>query len=249
MARLKSTPAYAGLSANNQKVLLDRSVAFGPLAPWSAIALSCLSFGFDKNFEIPVSNSNFTTFLFTGFKMDAVTLTAVAVAIAAQLYISPIPEVSTIKVLLTYFSANTVLFLCLFATASQILGSISRLTFLNVIFLSTATTLTLIRRLYFSPLSSFPGPKLAALSNLYKANIYRTGTGGKALLELHEKYNSDIVRVGPNEVSIRSVDAVDKIFKGKYPRGTFYEVGAINGAYNLNTQRNYEVHTPWRRIW
>lgn len=45
------------------------------------------------------------------------------------------------------------------------------------------------------------------------------------------------------------MDAVEKIYRGKYPRGTFYEVGAINGAYNLNTQRNYEVHTPWRRIW
>ena len=187
--------------------------------------------------------------LLSASRMDMATATAVAVAIAAQIYISPIPEISTTKVLITYFSANTVLFLYLLTTTFLLLSSIFRVTILNSIFLSTATTLTLIRRLYFSPLSSFPGPKLAALSNFYKANIYRTGRGAKFLVELHEKYNSDIVRIGPNELSIRNVDAVDKIYKGKYPRGTFYEVGAINGAYNLNTQRNYDVHTPWRRIW
>ena len=181
--------------------------------------------------------------------MDAATATAVAVAIAAQLYISPIPEVSTIKVLASYFFANTALLIYLLTSTSQITSSLSRLTTLNIIFLFTTTTLTLTRRLYFSPLSSFPGPKLASLSNFYKANAYRTGRGAKVLLEIHEKYNSDIVRVGPNELSIRNVDEVEKIYRGKYPRGTFYEVGAINGAYNLNTQRNYEVHTPWRRIW
>jgi hypothetical protein len=181
--------------------------------------------------------------------MDVAMATAVAVAIAAQLYISPIPEISTIKVLNTYFFANAIILTSILLSTPKIISSLSRLIILNAIFLLTFTTLTLIRRLYFSPLSSFPGPKLAALSNLYKANAYRTGRGAKVLLELHEKYNSDIVRVGPNELSIRNVDAVEKIYKGKYPRGTFYEVGAINGAYNLNTQRNYEIHTPWRRIW
>jgi len=176
--------------------------------------------------------------------MDVAMATAVAVAIAAQLYISPIPEISTIKVLNTYFFANAIILSSILFSTSKIITSLSRLITLNTIFLLTFTTLTLIRRLYFSPLSSFPGPKLAALSNLYKANAYRTGRGAKVLLD-----NSDIVRVGPNELSIRNVDAVEKIYKGKYPRGTFYEVGAINGAYNLNTQRNYEIHTPWRRIW
>lgn len=181
-------------------------------------------------------------------EMDASTVMAIAIAIGAQLYISPIPEVSTIKVLVTYLSANAAVLSFLIST-SNIIYSILRFITLNLIFLLTATILTLIRRLYFSPLSSFSGPRLAALSNLYKANIYRTGRGAKVLLELHEEYSSDIVRIGPNELSIRNVDAVEKIYRGKYPRGTFYEVGAINGAYNLNTQRNYEIHTPWKRIW
>jgi len=157
-------------------------------------------------------------FVLNDIRMDVASATAAAVAIAAQVYISPIPEISTTEVLNTYFSANTILLLYLLSTTSQLVSSISRVTILNLIFLSTAITITLIRRLYFSPLSSFPGPKLAALSNLYKANIYRKGRGAKFLLELHEKYNSDIVRVGPNELSIRNVDAVDKIYKGKYPR-------------------------------
>jgi hypothetical protein len=222
--------------------------------PGRPFQLGCpLLFFFDKKRQksqlfLLGSNLKFD-FILNALEMDAATATAVAIAVAAQLYISPIPEVSTIKVLLTYFSVNTALLLYFLTSTSQIAYSLLRLTFLNFIFLSTAITLTLIRRLYFSPLSSFPGPKLAALSNFYKANAYRTGRGAKVLLKLHEKYNSDIVRVGPNELSIRNVDAVEKIYKGKYPRGSFYEVGAINGAYNLNTQRNYDVHTPWRRIW
>jgi hypothetical protein len=212
-----------------------------------------LSYAFDKKLQqsqhfFLVLNLNLSV-IFNASDMDPPTATAVAVAIAAQLYVSPIPEVSTINALLTYFSANTALLLYLLTSTSQTASSLSRLIYLNFTFLLTATTLTLIRRLYFSPLSSFPGPKVAALSNFYKANAYRTGQGAKVLLELHQKYNSDIVRIGPNELSIRNVDAVEKIYRGKYPRGTFYEVGAINGAYNLNTQRNYEVHTPWRRIW
>ncbi|CZR65232.1 related to pisatin demethylase cytochrome P450 [Phialocephala subalpina] len=142
--------------------------------------------------------------------MDAAILTAGAVAIAAQVYLSPIPEVSSVKVLVT---------------------------------------LTLIRRALFSPLSSFPGPRLYGLSTLFKINLYRSGEGGYALLDLHNKYNSDIIRIAPNELSVRDVEAIERLYKGKYPRGTPYDVAKVEGSESLNTARDYRIHTPWRRVW
>jgi len=177
-------------------------------------------------------------------------LCAVSLAIGSQIFLSPIPEVSTVKVVLTYFTTNVALAAYLLTSAPfQLLGLITQFISLNITFIFTAITLTLIRRLYFSPLCKFPGPRLAAASKLWAANEYRLGRHSLTVRELHREYNSDIVRIGPNEVSIRNVDAVEKIYKGKYTRGTFYEVGAINGEFNLNTTRNNKVHAVWRRIW
>lgn len=180
--------------------------------------------------------------------MDASILTAGAVAIAAQVYLSPIPEVSSIRVLATFSIVNIALSLYIISSV-PLLTAIARIWILNTTFLVTAFSLTLVRRAFFSPLSAFPGPRLYALSIFFKANLYRTGKGGYALLDLHKKYNSDIIRIGPNELSIRDVEAVERLYKGKYPRGTSYDVAKVGGAANLNTTRDYKIHTPWRRVW
>jgi hypothetical protein len=183
--------------------------------------------------------------------MDVAIFTAVAVAIAAQVYVSPIPNVSTVKILLVYFASALSLFVYLISSSldNSYFSIIARYVTLNSTFLITAVSLTIIRRIYFSPLSKFPGPKSAAATNLWKAKEYSQGHHARTILALHHKYNSDIVRTGPYEVSIRNVDAVEKIYKGKYPRGAFYEAGAMYGDANLNCQGDYNIHGPWRRIW
>lgn len=47
-----------------------------------------------------------------------------------------------------------------------------------------------IRRLYFSPISHIPGPKLAAITQLYEAyyDVYLDGQFTLHLQSLHEKY-------------------------------------------------------------
>jgi hypothetical protein len=180
---------------------------------------------------------------------------AALAGIAAHLIVSPLIEPSTVKILLAYFTANIALLSYLTVTASAI--SFLRLSFnislqiitLNTIFLLTATTITLLRRSFLSPLTKFPGPKLAALSKLWSANEYRLGRASKTYRSLHKEYNSDFIRTGPNEISISCVEAVEKVYKGRYTRGTFYEVGILNGEYNLNTRRDYKFHPAWRRIW
>lgn len=52
------------------------------------------------------------------------------------------------------------------------------------------STIVAVHRLYFHPLSAFPGPKLAAITVLYEA-YYDVCKGGKYIFkvnELHKKY-------------------------------------------------------------
>ncbi|PQE04137.1 hypothetical protein CJF31_00003232 [Rutstroemia sp. NJR-2017a BVV2] len=154
----------------------------------------------------------------------AETITAASLAIVCQVYLSPIPEPSTLKIVSTYFSGNLVLFLYLLRGGLGIFQSTTKLTYLNVVFLLTATIFTLIRRLYFSPLSHIPGPSRFALTKLFLANEYFQGRASLTTRALHQEYQTDVVRIGPNEVSVVNVDAISKLYSGKYPRGTFYEM-------------------------
>lgn len=183
--------------------------------------------------------------------MEKDTIIVAAAAVAAQVYISPIHEVSTVKVLGAYLVTSIGLFgyhlnNC---TCPDIIYAIARSIFHNLVFLFVATSLTLIRRLYFSPLSRFPGPKAAALSNLYLANEYRNGRTSRTLIDLHDRYKSDFVRIGPSRLSIKNVNAVGAIHRGKYPRGAFYDASALSSGPDLVSQRDYALHTPWRQIW
>lgn len=65
-------------------------------------------------------------------------------------------------------------------------------------------------RFYFHPLSSFPGPKLAAATTLYNA-YYDLLTPGfvKQLPELHKKYGP-IIRTQPNELHIASLEGYNQ---------------------------------------
>lgn len=180
---------------------------------------------------------------------------AIVAGVCAHLVVSPLVEPSTIKILLTYFAANIALVSFLAAGAAQqsffrlISSTVTSFLILNTIFLLTSTTLTLIRRAFFSPLSSIPGPRVATLSKLWAANEYRHGRAAKTYRRLHEEYNSDFVRIGPNEVSIRCAEAIEKVYRGKYQRGTFYEVSALTGAPTVNNWRgDYKIWSAWRRI-
>ncbi|OCK83442.1 hypothetical protein K432DRAFT_291045, partial [Lepidopterella palustris CBS 459.81] len=56
-------------------------------------------------------------------------------------------------------------------------------------------------RLYLNPLRQFPGETFAALSKWHRYNLARVGQTNHYLSRQHRKYD-DIVRVGPNEISV-----------------------------------------------
>ena len=69
-----------------------------------------------------------------------------------------------------------------------------------------------IYRAFFHPLRSFPSPRLATISVWWRVyHTLRSGDRHAIFLDsLHKQYG-DIVRVGPNVLSIRSASAVEMI--------------------------------------
>jgi len=64
---------------------------------------------------------------------------------------------------------------------------------------------------FFHPLSKFPGPRVAAFTNLWKTYQVAAGDFEGVLLRLHQKHGK-IVRIGPNHLDISDAQAVKVIF-------------------------------------
>ncbi|RHZ43927.1 cytochrome P450 [Aspergillus thermomutatus] len=72
-----------------------------------------------------------------------------------------------------------------------------------------------IYRLYFHPLSAFPGPRLAAISHLYEF-YYDVIKGGQFLFQIeqmHQRYGP-IVRINPRELHIKDPSYYNAIYAG-----------------------------------
>jgi hypothetical protein len=67
-----------------------------------------------------------------------------------------------------------------------------------------------IQRLYFHPLSNFPGPKICAATRLYEFwwDAVERGRFWSRIPLLHDEYGP-IVRIGPNELHIRDSEFFD----------------------------------------
>ena len=80
---------------------------------------------------------------------------------------------------------------------------------LGVLLLSITTIV--LYRLFLHPLARIPGPKLAAISNIWHAYHARSGHMFELVKRLHREYG-EVVRVGPNELWFNSKEAFDKIY-------------------------------------
>ncbi|KAH8728461.1 cytochrome P450, partial [Phaeosphaeriaceae sp. PMI808] len=74
--------------------------------------------------------------------------------------------------------------------------------------------------LFLHPLAKYPGPKVAALTDLWYAFNWMGGRWPFVMEKVHEKYG-DVVRIAPNELSFASIQSFKDIYghstKGKLP--------------------------------
>ncbi|GKT41263.1 cytochrome P450 monooxygenase sdnT [Colletotrichum spaethianum] len=100
-------------------------------------------------------------------------------------------------------------------------------------------------RLLFHPLARVPGPRLAAISNVWYACQVRNGRMLRLGKSLHKRYGP-AVRVGPNEVWFDSVDAFKHIYLSTAlqrpditytPLPTFTSPDTLDLLSERNTQR------------
>ena len=80
-----------------------------------------------------------------------------------------------------------------------------------IVALAAFFSATCVYNLCLHPLSSVPGPRSAAMSNLWLARHARDGRLAELGRTLHEQYG-EAVRVGPNEVWFNSKSAFKAIY-------------------------------------
>jgi len=167
--------------------------------------------------------------------------------VITQRILAPIHEPPTVLILKLWFLTDTVLFLALSKLSPSPL--VTFLT-LNITYFSTLIIASTIYRLYFHPLSAFPGHRVAALSNLHAAYLALTGITHTATRTLHRQHG-DFIRTGPNELSINHVDGLKLLLRspGHEPRGPMHDVGKIMRDKSLVATRDTGEHQRWRKVW
>ena len=104
----------------------------------------------------------------------------------------------------------------------------------------------MIYQVFLHPLAAYPGPLLSKLTDLYSVWHAWRGTRHSDLYRLH-KIHGDIVRFGPDKVSICSASALEPIYghKANVEKGSFYNVFYGASIFNVT---NKEVHARKKRV-
>ncbi|KAH8898737.1 cytochrome P450 [Thozetella sp. PMI_491] len=118
-------------------------------------------------------------------------------------------------------------------------------------YLGTLLTSICFYRICFHPLARFPGPWAAKITKFYGPWIARNGRMHWEHTKISNEFG-DFARIGPNELLIRSVDAIQKIHGAQSKcnkAGTFYEFVTFNGVHNLDSMPRLEQHRWRRQVW
>ncbi|KAM7196765.1 Tryprostatin B 6-hydroxylase [Naviculisporaceae sp. PSN 640] len=126
----------------------------------------------------------------------------------------------------------------------------------TAIFLSYLTALftsMTLYRLFFHPLRKFPGPFIAKITRLYMPFTNINGRMHHIQNSNFHKYNSDIIRIGPNELFIRDASAIQLIHGSKSGcrkrNAGIYNVVTFQGEPNLDSILDREPHRFQRQVW
>lgn len=100
-----------------------------------------------------------------------------------------------------------------------------------LLFLLAPASLALYR-LYLSPLSHIPGPRFACVSSLFLYTICYLGVEGRVLLYYHQEYRTQVLRIGPNAVSLSDPEALHTVYvsDGGLPKDSRYSNFRVEGC-------------------
>ncbi|KAJ6577437.1 cytochrome P450 [Mycena capillaripes] len=128
--------------------------------------------------------------------------------------------------------------------------SAATLTF-GVYLSSLMSSLVFYRLSPLHPLAKYPGPLLCKVSKLWFTGIAMSGKQHLYYCELHQRYG-DVVRIGPNELSFRYVNAIVPMMGSKgMPKGPWWDgrVPENREVRPLLALRDPEEHARRRRAW
>ncbi|KAI0687969.1 high nitrogen upregulated cytochrome P450 monooxygenase 2 [Cerioporus squamosus] len=113
-----------------------------------------------------------------------------------------------------------------------------------------ATSIVLYRLSPFHPLARYPGPIGCRISKLYMGAVCIPGYQHKYIKALHERYG-DVVRIGPNELSIRDASLVNPLMGSSgVPKGPHF-IGRMLSSTSLPMVgiQDTDVHLRRRKNW
>ncbi|KAK2744163.1 hypothetical protein FQN57_004423 [Myotisia sp. PD_48] len=106
-----------------------------------------------------------------------------------------------------------------------------------------------IYRLYFHPLSKFPGPKVAALTYLYEL-YFDAFQGGQYIWEikrLHERYGP-IIRINPSQLHIKDSYYFDEIYSSRKQDKDYHAVAGFGVPGSVISAIDHEHHRFRRNL-
>jgi cytochrome P450 len=107
-----------------------------------------------------------------------------------------------------------------------------------------------IYRLTIHPLAKYPGPLLGCVTDWYSVYHAWKGTRHLDFYRLHKRYG-EVVRYGPNSISINSNVALQSIygFRANVRKADFYSVfPATKGSWSTHSAIDKRLHARKRRV-
>ncbi|KAL8660628.1 MAG: hypothetical protein Q9202_006373 [Teloschistes flavicans] len=107
-----------------------------------------------------------------------------------------------------------------------------------------SSILILLRKIFWHPLSQFPGPILPATTSLYQFSKFWTHQEGQWYRQLHQKYGP-VVRCGPNHLSINEPEWIPIVYHRKADKTDFHqEFSCPTATFN---RKDHVDHTAAKR--
>ncbi|KAH8821374.1 cytochrome P450 [Xylogone sp. PMI_703] len=155
-------------------------------------------------------------------------------------FIREVRDLQALKFICTFLALQCLLFVALPARS---------LLYVDIGYIAGLCSSMIIYRLFFHRLRKYPGPFLAKVSKtLYGIYMARNVAYCEEILKLHQKYG-DIVRIGPNELSITRVEVLQQAHgpQSRCQKGTLYWPLPQNVAVTHDKELHKIKRVGWER--